>query len=333
MAASAGTEQQEDHPDRCEHEADDLERVGDDPAHRDRRPGDVHIEAGNLRFPPLLDPLHVVEDRHVDFTAAEPVGHEACGDERALLVPRHQPPEDHGRVLTHDLAQGVGFVLGLRNLLHQHVLLDRAIRHDLEDACAGMGEGAHLVVVDRVGGIGAVEQLPDLLDGARFVFLEPLAQLFPRFGLAVEADPVELPGDLPDGGDDVRAEDRALFHRHRDGDERGASKGLRELVLGVDVGVVRKQVTCVGVDPNRRSRQAMAEGLEDRVQDRVEEEEAGEDQEHRHRKPVPRDESGEYLGLARPALGNVGGRAFGHRALCYLGATAATAATHGHTAR
>ena len=69
----------------------------------------------------------------------------------------------------------------------------------------------HLVVVDRIGREVRSRISRTVFEAEILVFLELVAHLVARVGLAVEAHAVEAPGDLADLLDGLGIEDRALL--------------------------------------------------------------------------------------------------------------------------
>ncbi len=255
----------------------------------------------------VLDLLDVVEDRGVDLAIAQPVGHETRGDQRATLVTRDQAAEDDRRVLPHQLAQRFRLFRRLRQLAHQHFLRQSAVRFDLDDAGAAVRDGSDLVVVDRVGRICLVQDVANLLDrvdrcvpgflGLVVLVFQSGAQIVALARVTLEADAVDPIRHLLDLGDDLGREDRAVLDHDRDGDQRRAAEHARELVLRVDVGVVREEGARVRVDAHLRPGQVDAERAADRGEDRVREEGRGEDQEECDGEAISRDEPRELQGL------------------------------------
>ncbi|MBW2315608.1 MAG: hypothetical protein JRH10_15635 [Deltaproteobacteria bacterium] len=257
-----------------------------------------------------LDVLDVVEDRGVDLLAREPIGHEAGGDQRALLVSRNEAAEDERRVLSHDGAQRVGLGLGLRDRLHQEIGGDRAVGLDLDDARAAVGDGPDLVVVHRVGRVLPVEHLRDLggLEILELLF-EFFAPHFAGLGLAVVADAIDRLGDRLDLLEPLGREDRAVAHDHGHGHERGASELLRELVLGVDERMVGPERAGLGVDADDRAGQVHTHAAQDRVGHGVKEEERQGDERHRPPKTVLHDPASKAIAGGIPRVRDV---LFGH---------------------
>ena len=52
------------------------------------------------------------------------------------------------------------------------------------------------------------------------------------------------------GDRDPRSEDRAVFHRNRDGDCRSSAADLAEPILGADLGMIGKPIARVAIDSN-----------------------------------------------------------------------------------
>jgi hypothetical protein len=161
------------------------------------------------------------------------------------------------------------------------------------------------VVVHRIGGVDAVET-PDqrARRDVRLGLLDLLPERVALLGLAVvggeigaRLDAVQGLRDAIDLRQRLGREDRPFLHLDGDCDDGGGAEGLRELVLGVDEGVVGIEGALARVDAHHRSREGGAECARDRVDGRIEEEEGGEDQEDPDRPAIPGDEPGELEGL------------------------------------
>ena len=305
------SEQQREHrDDGADGVEPDLLRVLQDPAHMDRLAG--HEDLNVVRLLPRLDGLHVIEDGLVDLAAVQAVGHEAGGDQRPFLVLRDQPPEDEGRILSHELTDVVCLVLGLRRLFHQDVGVDAPVGADLDDARAARGDRLDLVVVHGVGRIAMVELFQDLLARERALLLQLRSQLFAGLGLRVVAFAVERLGDARDLLQRLRGEDRSILHHDRDGDEGRCAEHARELVLGVDEGMPGIERPGRGIHAHDRAGQPVAGGRQGRIHDRVEEEQSLCDEPDGDQEAVPRDEArkAQGRGLADMVL-----RYVGHEAL------------------
>jgi hypothetical protein len=306
-APEVGPEQGEDHGDGEHQEEHDLEGVLEDPAYQDRVARDV--DRGVLVLLVGLDLLRKVEYGGEGLATVQAVGDEARGDEGALLVEGDEAPVDIGRILPHQGAEGVGVFLGLGQGLHEDLGLDVAGGLDLDDPGVVRRHRSDLIVVDGVGGVAHVEALLDLA-GRQIQLLELVAQLLALFGVAVVALSVQALGDAVDLRDGLGGEDRAVLHHHREGDRGGASEEARELVLGADEGMVRPLGPGLGVDPHGGPGQRSAHGRQPGIEDRVEEEARGGDQEERDEAPPSHD------ALREPHGGRIFGgldrRCFGH---------------------
>ncbi len=102
--------------------------------------------------------------------------------------------------------------------------------------------------------------------------------------------------------DALGREDVAVLDDDADRHQRRAAEDLRELVGGVDVGVIREEVARIGVDANDRARQRITDRGRDRVQDRVEPEQRREDQCQGHGEAIPRHPARELERLRLPRL-------------------------------
>ena len=173
-----------------------------------------------------------------------------------------------------------------------------------------MGDRSDLVVVDGIRGILAVEQIPDLLNGNGLFRLELIAQRPPLVGVALESSAVQAPRDFANHAEPLGRKDRAVFHRDRDGDRRGATEGLTEPILGADIGMIGKEVARVGVDSDDWTGERSPDRRHGGVQDRIEEEDTDREQKQSDRAAVAHDQSRKTQTFRLPRSG-VGGR-IGH---------------------
>ena len=208
----------------------------------------------------FLDFLDVLEDGFVGLAVVEAVGDESDGHQGALLIQRNHAAVDERGILTHELADRVGFLLGGREFLHQHVAFDVAIGVDLYDARVDGRYRPKLVVVHRVLWILDVQFLPHGL-GVHPEFFEFLLEDFALVGLAVEALAVESPRHLLDLAQGFRSEDGSVLDDQREGHHGRAAEFLGKLVLGANERMVRPLVSGLRVQSDHGARESDFEGV------------------------------------------------------------------------
>ncbi len=150
-------------------------------------------------------------------------------------------------------ANHADLALGVEIPLHQDTSRNGPVRTDLHHSRTRVGDRSDLVMVDGIRGVLAIELVPDLLNADGLLLLELIAQRPPLVGVALESTAVQAPRGFANHPEPLGCKDRAVFHRDRDGDRRGATEDLTEPILGADIGMVGKEVARVGVDSDDRA--------------------------------------------------------------------------------